>query len=80
MSDVPVFLVGVGLKEMEAPSQFCPAFLVFSILSKIGLVHAESCLTSFNFLDHNPLGSSVHGIFQARIMEWVAISSSTGSS
>ena len=80
MSDVPVFLVGVGLKEMEAPSQFCSAFLVFSILSKIGLVHAQSCLTSFNFLDHNPLGSSVHGIFQARIMEWVAISSSTGSS
>ena len=42
--------LGVGLKEMEATSQFCPAFLVFSILSKIGLVHAESYLTPFNFL------------------------------
>ena len=29
---------------------------------------------------HSPLGSSVHGIFQARIPEWVAISSSRGSS
>ena len=28
----------------------------------------------------SPLGSSVHGIFQARILEWVAISSYRGSS
>ena len=28
----------------------------------------------------SPPGSSVHGIFQARILEWVAISSSRGSS
>ena len=25
-------------------------------------------------MDSSPLGSSVHGIFQARILEWVAIS------
>ena len=31
-------------------------------------------------LDCSPLGSSVHGILQARILEWVAISSSRGSS
>ena len=35
---------------------------------------AQSCLTF-----SNP-GSSVHGIFQARILEWVAIPSSRGSS
>ena len=29
---------------------------------------------------HHLLGSSVHGILQARILEWVAISSSRGSS
>ena len=29
---------------------------------------------------YNPPGSSVHGIFQARILEWVAISYSRGSS
>ena len=34
----------------------------------------------FNLLDCSPQSSSVHGIFQARILEWVAISSSRGSS
>ena len=31
-------------------------------------------------MDRSPPGSSVHGIVQARILEWVAISSSRGSS
>ena len=31
-------------------------------------------------MDHSPPGSSVHEIFQARILEWVAISFSRGSS
>ena len=31
-------------------------------------------------MDYRPPGSSVHGIFQARILEWVAISYSKGSS
>ena len=31
-------------------------------------------------MDCNPPGSSVHGIPQARILEWVAISSARGSS
>ena len=31
-------------------------------------------------MDSSPPGSSVHGIVQARILEWVAISSSRGSS
>ena len=31
-------------------------------------------------MDCSPPGSSVHGIFQARILEWVAIFSSRGSS
>ena len=35
---------------------------------------AQSCLT-LQSRDCSPPGSSVHGIFQARILEWVAISS-----
>ena len=31
-------------------------------------------------MDYSPLGSSIHGILQARIMEWVAIPFSRGSS
>ena len=33
-----------------------------------------------NRMDCSPPGSSVHGILQARILEWVAMSSSRGSS
>ena len=41
---------------------------------------AYLCSTLCSFMDCSPPGSSVHGIFQARILEWVAISSSRGSS
>jgi len=37
---------------------------------------AQSCPTLCDPRDCNPPGSSVHGILQARILEWVAISSS----
>ena len=35
---------------------------------------AQSCPTLCNPMDCSPLSSSVHGIFQARILWWVAIS------
>ena len=35
---------------------------------------AQSCPTLFDPMDCSLPGSSVHGIFQARILEWVAIS------
>ena len=38
------------------------------------------CLTLYNPRDCSPPGSSVHGSFQSRILEWVAISFSRGSS
>ena len=38
------------------------------------------CLTLCNPTDCSPLGSSVHGVLQARIVEWVAIPFRTGSS
>ena len=41
---------------------------------------AQSCLTLCDPMDCSPLGSSVHGIFQARILEWIAISFSRASS
>ena len=40
----------------------------------------QSCLTFCDPMDRSPPGSSVHGILQARILEWVAISFSRGSS
>ena len=41
---------------------------------------AQSCLTLCDPVDYSPPGFSVHGIFQARILEWVAISFSRRSS
>ena len=40
---------------------------------------AQLCLTFCGLMDCCPPGVSVHGIFQAKILEWVAISSFGGS-
>ena len=40
----------------------------------------QSCLTPCGPVDCSPPGSCVHGILQARILEWVAIPFSRGSS
>ncbi|CAI9153061.1 unnamed protein product [Rangifer tarandus platyrhynchus] len=47
-------------------STYCTAVLV-----------AKSCPTLCNLMDCSPPGSSVHGISQAAILEWVAISFSS---
>ena len=38
---------------------------------------AQLCLTLSDLMDFSPSGSSVHGIFQARVLEWVAIAFSS---
>ena len=43
---------------------------------KVKLLIAQSCLTLCDPMDCSPPGSSVHENLQARILEWVAISSS----
>ena len=40
----------------------------------------QSCLTLYDPTDCSPPGSSVHGILQARMLEWVSIPFSRGSS
>ena len=60
------------------------------IVNKIKIKHLEHCesesevtqsnLTLCDPLDCSLPGSSLHGIFQARILEWVAISFSRRSS
>ena len=41
---------------------------------------SQSCLTLWDPMNCSPPGSSIHGILQARILEWVAISFSKGTS
>ena len=40
---------------------------------------AQSCPTLCDPMDCSPPGSSVHGIFQARVLEWVAITVSVNN-
>ena len=47
---------------------------------KVKVLVTQSCLTLCDPMDCSLPGSSVHGIFQARILEWVAISFSRRSS
>ena len=44
-----------------------------------GLV-TQLCPTLCDLMDYSPLGSVVHGILQARILEWVAVPFTKGSS
>ena len=61
-------------------------YLILNHFEEIHLKHAcmlshFSCVCFFAILwDSSQPGSSVHGILQARIWEWVAMSSSRGSS
>ena len=41
---------------------------------------AQSCPTLGYPMDSSPIGNSIRGIFQARILEWIAIFFSRGSS
>ena len=47
---------------------------------KIVCVRAQLCPTLYDPMDCDPPGSPVREIFQTRILEWVAIASSKGSS
>ena len=47
---------------------------------KVKVLVAQLCLALCDPMDYSPLGSSVHGLLQAGILKWGAISSSRGSS
>ena len=49
-------------------------------LFKVKVLVTRSCPTLCNPMDCSPPGSSVHGVLQARILEWVAIPFSRGPS
>ena len=58
--------------NQKGPKPFCPSDIFARWL--------QLCPTLWDLMDCGLPGSSVCGIFQARILEWVAISSSRGSS
>ena len=54
--------------------------LIRQVKVKVKVLVAQSCPTLWDPMDCSPRGSSVHGILQARILEWVAIPFSRRSS
>ena len=52
----------------------------WGVCESVRVLVTQSCLTLCNPLDYSPSDSSVHGILQARILEWVVIPFSRGSS
>ena len=48
--------------------------MILILLLRCGCLVAKLCPTLCNLMDYSPPGSHVHGISQARILEWVAIS------
>ena len=67
------------LLTVGSEDQDCRLFAA-SIILCIACVCTQSCPIFCNPVDCSPPGSSVRGILQARILEWVAISHSRGSS
>ena len=49
---------------------------MFSPLPKVKVLVLQSCPTLCHPMDCSPPGSSVYGILQARILEWIAMPSS----
>ena len=52
----------------------------FMYLLYVYMLVPQSCLTRCDLMDCSPPGSSGHGILQVRILEWIAIPFSRGSS
>ena len=55
------------------------AFLCVCVCVCARVLVSQSCLTLSDPMDYSLPGSSVHGILQARILEWAAIPFSRGS-
>ena len=64
--------------EFESVTHCC--VLVPTPQMKVKVLIAQLCPALWDPMDGSPPGSSVHGIFQARILEWVAMPFSRRSS
>ena len=80
--------IAILLVSDLVPNLHSESMLSRAILDLSGLIFAssqisesevtQSCPTLCDPVDCSPPGSSVHGILQARVLEWVAISFSRG--
>ena len=95
LSDTPTSTVTITRRTIKdqnmssgpIPGNLCPfleivGIILLPIISLWNCVCAksfQSCLTLCDPMDCSPPGFSIHGILQARTLEWVAMPSSRGS-
>ena len=75
-----IFQTPNTVHSVQIPSTFC--LEVYHLLTNTYKESevAQSCLTLCDPMECSLPGSSVHGIFQEIVLEWIAISFSRGSS
>ena len=74
-SSHPIFIVGIKSETVTGVyAQSLSPVLLFCYCCLV----MKLCPTPCNPMDGSPPGSSVHGILQARILEWIAMPSSMG--
>ena len=72
----------ISLIDLRSLTDFQFSFFFLVRMWFVVCAHAkslQSCPTHWDLMDYSPPGSSVHRILQARILEWVAMTSSRGS-
>ena len=73
-----LFVVNNSLLWRGTGLQF--VYTQFYTMSCVCVLATQSSPTLWEAMDYSPAGSSVHGIFQTRILVWVAIPFSRGTS
>ena len=80
-ASVHCWITGWSQRSLSACMQkYCTYICVCVYTVCVCVLVTQSCQTLCDPMDCSPPGSSVHGILQARILEWIAISFSKGSS
>ena len=70
----------MGEKSTLLPSTYPSLYPINIYLVPVKVLVAQSCLNVCDPMDYNLPGSSIHGILQGRILEWVSVSFSRGPS
>ena len=70
-----------GDRDGNSKKKHMSSFLIwYNLCCAVLCLVTQSCLTLCDPMDCSPPGSPVQGVYQARILEWVAMPSSRGSS
>ena len=65
--------INIELKEFLPEQMKSITIILELVIAAAAAKSLQSCLTLCDPTDYSPPGSSVHGIFQARVLEWDAI-------